>query len=415
MYQNQFNKYEPQPFVEADVEPHVVTDDDPVMAPWVCRAALQRSISKICYHTGFEDAQPSALEAMTDVTVFFLNRLVGSIKGYAEAPRLPTANNPTSAEPPSYLPRYTFEETILHSLEHNGVDLVSLESYAKEDFDRMGTKLTVMHDRMKSHLAELLRPALDPNQAGADGVGAFTDGSDQFVGGDFAGDIDEDFFGFKELGLDRELGLESLSVPFHLLQNRMHSAYQSQHAKYVSALPNYPSPSPISVFFRTNPLFSTSLGQPGDLLPDPPKFVAVTLDTIKSEIGLIQDFFLTKLHNTSATSLIEDDELPLKQRFPKPRLPPNGKITSPRKRPLREQQQLAKKKRKLEMQAQSGGGEIGGGGGGGGDVGKEGGPVRPILKAVGKFKLDGHSQQNGVFGDPEKEEDVPGMMSPESM
>lgn len=35
--------------------------------------------------------------------------------------------------------------------------------------------------------------------------------------------------------------------------------------------------------------------------------------------------------------MIEDDDLPQKQRFPKPRLPPTGKISSPRKRPLREQ------------------------------------------------------------------------------
>lgn len=61
-------------------------------------------------------------------------------------------------------------------------------------------------------------------------MGAFTDGSEQFVGGDFATDIDEDFFGFKELGLDQEFGLATLSVPLHLLQNRMHNQYQAQHA-----------------------------------------------------------------------------------------------------------------------------------------------------------------------------------------
>ena len=71
---------------------------------------------------------------------------------------------------------------------------------------------------------------MDPN-AGVDGAGAFHDGSEQFVGGDFAEDIDEDFFGFKELGLDKEFGLASLSVPLHLLQNRMHNAYQSQNTK----------------------------------------------------------------------------------------------------------------------------------------------------------------------------------------
>jgi len=79
----------------------------------------------------------------------------------------------------------------------------------------------------------LQRPALDPNSVGADGVGAFNDDSEQFIGGDFAEDIGEDFFGFKELGLDREFGLASLSVPLHLLQSRMHNAYQAQNIRYV--------------------------------------------------------------------------------------------------------------------------------------------------------------------------------------
>ena len=70
---------------------------------------------------------------------------------------------------------------------------------------------------------------MNPN-AGPDGAGDFVDGSEQFVGGDFATDIDEDFFGFKELGLDQEFGLASLSVPLHLLQNRMHNQYQAQNA-----------------------------------------------------------------------------------------------------------------------------------------------------------------------------------------
>jgi len=60
----------------------------------------------------------------------------------------------------------------------------------------------------------------------------FNDGSDQFVGGDFAEDIGDDFFGFKELGLDKEFGLSSLSVPLHLLQGRMHSTYQTQNTRY---------------------------------------------------------------------------------------------------------------------------------------------------------------------------------------
>ena len=58
---------------------------------------------------------------------------------------------------------------------------------------------------------------------------------------------------------------------------------------------------------------------------------------MKNQIGLIQNFFLAKLHANNDQPLVEDDDLPLKQRFPKPRLGANGKITSPRKRPVKEQ------------------------------------------------------------------------------
>jgi hypothetical protein len=33
---------------------------------------LQRSVAKIFYHTGFEEYQPSALEAVTDIAADFL-------------------------------------------------------------------------------------------------------------------------------------------------------------------------------------------------------------------------------------------------------------------------------------------------------------------------------------------------------
>lgn len=113
----------------------------------------------------------------------------------------------------------------------------SLESYVKDDVERLGLKLGVMHQRMRAHLAELLRPALT---AGTDGAEAFTDGSEQFVGGDFAEDIGEDFFGLRELGIEQEYGLSGLGVPLHLLQNRMQHVFQAQQTRYSSPMsPSY--------------------------------------------------------------------------------------------------------------------------------------------------------------------------------
>jgi transcriptional activator SPT7 len=128
----------------------------------------------------------------------------------------------------------------------------------------------------------------------------------------------------------------------------------------------------------------------------PPPFEPMTVESIQNEIGIIQDFFLNKLHANNDQPLVEDDDLPLKQRFPKPRLPPTGKISSPRKRPIREQQQMAKKKRKLEEGKE----EVNG--------------VISFTKPAGKLKLDMPPPRETV-PEPEKDDDAPGMMSPESM
>ncbi|KAF2399960.1 hypothetical protein EJ06DRAFT_477975 [Trichodelitschia bisporula] len=372
MYQNQFPKYQPLPLAEADVEPMVVTDDGPFMAPVLCRSALQRTVCKIFYHAGFEECQPAALEAITDLAGHYFKNLAQSLKVYTEAPKVRQAGVSTTSGEPVFQRRFSFEESVLHTLNQNGHDVEALESYVKEDVERVGSKLSVMHERMKSHLAELLRPALDP-AAGSDGVGAFNDNSEQFIGGDFAEDIGEDFFGFKELGLDKEFGLASLSVPLHLLQNRVYGAHQAQN--------------------------TSSAAIPGIIMDQPAPFEPVTVENISREIGIVQDFFRARLAANGDQPLVEDDDLPAKQRFPRPRLPPTGKISSPRKRPLREQQQMAKKKRKMEEGKEEAGS----------------GNSKPFAKPAGKLRLEMPPPREPV-AEPEKGEDtVEQLMSPESM
>jgi len=149
-YQNQFQKYDPEPFVEADVGPVVVSEDGPLMAPWVCRHAFKRTVGKIFYHAGFEDFQPSALDAVTDVASEFFQKLTSNLKSYQEMPKVEVETS-----------RFTFEEQVLHSLHENGMDLEALETYVKDDVERLGTKLGVVHERMKAHLADLLVSILE--------------------------------------------------------------------------------------------------------------------------------------------------------------------------------------------------------------------------------------------------------------
>ncbi|KAH0441941.1 hypothetical protein CcaCcLH18_01801 [Colletotrichum camelliae] len=323
VYNNQFPKSNYEAFVEQDAEPSFIADDGPVIAPETCHNALQRSVAKILYHTGFEELQPSAIDTLTSIASDYFEKLIHTFNVYREAEKKEAVR---SEHGPRFQNRFTPEEVILHTLDENGCDLVNLESYAKDDIDRLSTKLGGIHERMKLHLTELLRPALT-QEAGQDGVGAFKDGSEQFVSGDFAEDLGEDFFGFKALGLDKEMGLDMLSVPLHLLQSRVRNQYQMQT--------------------------QTTGTEVTDLFDSLPPVDPVTTENIHGQIGLIKNFFLAKLHANSDAPLVEDEELPVKQRRPRPRLGASGKIVSPQKRPPKEQIALAKKKKKMELAAQA--------------------------------------------------------------
>ena len=417
VYTNQFPKYNPEPFMEADVEPQFIAGEGPVMAPQVCRQAMQRSVAKIFYHAGFEELQPSALDTITDIAGDYFTKLVRTYNVYREAEKK-EAMGVWKERGARFMPRFTPEEVLLHTLCENGHDVESLEAYARDDVERLGSKLGVIHERMKAHLADLLRPALSQD-AGADGSGAFDDGSEQFVGGDFAEDLGEDFFGFKALGLDKDLGLEMLSVPLHLLQSRVRNQYQMQQTQ-------------------------TGVQGPADLFEALPPSEPVTRESIVHEIGLVKNFFLAKLHANGDQPLVEDEDLPVKQRKPRPRLGATGKIVAPPKRPPREQIALQKKQRKEALKnaspekagAAAGAAATGGPGGtpskkgkptgillpNGGGTGQVngtnasamGGPVggAPAMERMDSFE----SQPGTAASQTDKDETgTVGMMSPESL
>ncbi|KAI0127343.1 hypothetical protein BJ170DRAFT_369543 [Xylariales sp. AK1849] len=322
VYQNQFPKYNPEPFVEHDVDPQVTCGDDLVMAPEVCRASLKRSVAKLFYHAGFEEMQPSALDTITDIAADYFHKLGTTFKIYSESER----KDPTVAyaqRGARTQPRYTDEEVVLHTLHENGYSIEDLEGYGKDEVDRLGNRLVSIHDRMKSHLSDLLRPAL--NDSGTDGgAAAFNDNSEQFVSGDFADDLGDDYFGFKELGLLGELG-GMTSVPLHLLHSRVRTNYATQN----------PTTGPVDA----------------QMFDDLPGQEAVTKESIHDEVGLIKNFFLAKLHANGDAPLVEDEDLPVKQRRPRPRLGATGKIVSPQKRPPKEQNAINKRKKKMEAAA----------------------------------------------------------------
>jgi transcriptional activator SPT7 len=298
-YQNQFTKYQPEPVIERDIEKHVMNDEGPIMAPYVCKAALQRSVGKILLNAGFEEFQPSALDAVTDMAQEFFTRMCLTMVNYKSEQHVPIVTSQKAISPLQHRPSMTNEEIVLHTLNENGHTLNDLDAYVREETDRLSTKLQTMHERMKAHLADLLRPALTEDTA--QGQGNFADGGEQYVGGDFAEDLGEDFFGFKELGLMKELGLDTLTVPFHILHGRLNMAANQNQTAAVDG---------------------------EKIFKEPSRWPKVNVDNVDDIVGLARNFFRKRLTENGDRPLLEDYELPPKQRpgYGRARVPASGKI-----------------------------------------------------------------------------------------
>lgn len=106
-----------------------------------------------------------------------------------------------------------------------------------------------------------------------------------------------------------------------VLQTRINSNYQAQSAMYYG--PFRDSNYPFTNIWYSNPAV------PHTEYKAPPPFEPLSLDILKDQIGLVHNFFLAKLHANGDEPLIEDEDLPIKQRAPKPRLPPTVRLLLP--------------------------------------------------------------------------------------
>ncbi|CAG8582063.1 11589_t:CDS:10 [Ambispora leptoticha] len=273
---------------EEDLPPLVMTKE-------LGHESMTRVVTKLLQHAGFEAAQSSALQVLTDVAEDYFLNLGKSIRTYLD----------------DYTRSMTPEEIIQHSLFENGVPGVNiLESYVKDEVERYGSKLADIHRRLETTYQEsLMKSIFDDEEA--------------FITGDFGGELmDElDIFGFKEMGLG------NMKIPTHLLRPK-----------------------------NKNDLLKPGLGgKEASAYPTPPPWKPIT--DANTLIGLLRPFFAKKLED-SGGNLIEDELLPPKQRVFRPKVPITGIIPKQpkNKKPIKQpsQQELAlkeEKKRKRELEA----------------------------------------------------------------
>ncbi|KAI5961917.1 SPT7 [Candida pseudojiufengensis] len=269
-------------------------------------AVLRRNIAKIAMQTGFETTEAPAINTLAQVAEKYIGNIAKSMKLHSET----NSKNKLNAR-----------EILLLSLLENGVDKPDdLYTFIQERILKQKDKLKDLRSALSNFLKDLLRPGLENfNEKN------FDDNSEQFITGDFSNDLGDDFFGFKELGLDKELNMLSSSIPIHLLHSRLHNQYISNGS-------------------------STKQNKYEDLNEYEPS--SLKASDVNLQIGLLVPFYEKLLEKSkqqyiknqkkkgesldlppdSEFYLIEDDELPQKQRNIRPKLPPTGKITSIKKK-----------------------------------------------------------------------------------
>lgn len=291
---------------EVDVDPVSKLSNHEPFNQEIQYSVLRRNVSKIAMQTGFESTEPFAINTLTQMAEKYMGNLAKSIKTLLES----QSRN-----------RLSTREIVLVSLIENGVNKPDdLYTFVNEKILNQLDKLKDLRTKLSKFLKELLRPGLENfNEK------SFSDNSEQFITGDFSNDLGDDFFGFKELGLDKEFNLLSSSIPIYLLHSKLHNSYSStgtaSKQNKFDDLKEY----------KVNRLYAADVdNQIGLLKP----FYQKLLDKSKNQFIKQQKKKgeSANLPDASKFPLLDDDDLPQKQRNIRPRLPPTGKIGSTKKR-----------------------------------------------------------------------------------
>ncbi|KAJ1025225.1 hypothetical protein NDA16_002729 [Ustilago loliicola] len=215
------------------------------------------NVRLILAHQGFEGGHRGAVDVLTDTLGEFLGNMGRMLRLYSDR----------------YANAMSAEEMILHTLqETQGADVLSLENYIRNDVERYGSKMSDLLRKLRSSYREQFSLSTERGRGVIEDEALFADNGEALVAGNFAEDLGDDYFGFKELGLDREVGLSGLTVPSRLFYGRgKNSALLARAGGDVAAKENvlpYPPP------------------------PEPIPLVAAA---ITDQIGLLQPFYNEKM------------------------------------------------------------------------------------------------------------------------
>ncbi|VEU23001.1 DEKNAAC104269 [Brettanomyces naardenensis] len=326
VHRSQFHPPVVQRIKFTDLDPMFKLPTRDAMNPQVAAQCLKKSVSAILMANGFESTNPFCVSMVTQIAEEYFGNLAKSLKLHMESNSINKL--PIKGDSPISL-----KDIIFMALGENGVDKPDvIYTYYREYLTKKNKKLKDLKEALEGFLKDLLRPGLqDLTET------QFNDNSEQFLTGEFSDELGEDFFGFRELGLDREFGMLTSSVPLHLLHSRLSLQFnqsgnktkkdkfddfnevkfpklrQEDLPKQIHLLKHYYD----GLLLKTKNMYAKQLKKHQQHLANG------TADPSESFV---------EYKNDEDMVIIEDDDLPMKQRNNRPKIPPNGKITQIKKK-----------------------------------------------------------------------------------
>ncbi|WWC89960.1 uncharacterized protein L201_004889 [Kwoniella dendrophila CBS 6074] len=219
---------------------------------------LKKSSAALLAHNGFEGANEAALDLFTRVAVDHISNMGRTFRLLIDG----------------FSNRMTSEEIILHALHENGqIETQDLEAHLKDEIERESVKVTEMQRKIRQAFKEVTTaPVIDNDML-------LANNGEMLLDGNFADELGEDFLGLRDLGIDKEFGLSTLTVPSSLFYGRRRKL-AAANGEGKEDLPDY---------------------------PPPPTFIPLNLNTLSTQLpGLLHQFFNTRFSDSGLT-IIEDD------------------------------------------------------------------------------------------------------------
>jgi transcriptional activator SPT7 len=211
------------------------------------------NVRMLLAHHGFEGGHRAAVDVLTDALGEFMGNLGRMLRIYSDR----------------YASSMSAEEMVLHTLhEGGGADVRGLENYIRNDVERSGTKTAELLRKLRSSYREQF--SLSTERGVIEDEALFADNGEALVAGNFAEDLGDDYFGFRELGLDKELGMSGLTVPTRLFYGRARASNTAMAAR-------------------------GAVKEEVLAYPPPPEPVALTAAAVGSQIALLHGFYQDRL------------------------------------------------------------------------------------------------------------------------